>query len=116
MLLGKKPWTDAADVNARKIWDIPKTKAARSQACRDTWVDFSKEFCDVLAQVFCPQDERLDADKLGTAIAPIPLIDECEDEPTGGKKQTRSSADGDAWTVADVRDEGDEWVVRAALQ
>ncbi|KAH7137926.1 kinase-like domain-containing protein [Dendryphion nanum] len=113
MLIGKKPWSNAAAANAKDIWNKP-APSQRSSACKKEWPDFTTDFCDVLAWVFVPQVSRKPLSWFaGQIVNPnLKLIDDCEKE---GKKNTRRTANDGELIVVAVEDAGDEWVVRAVM-
>lgn len=74
LLLGQQPWHSATDANAVAIWNAPATAADRSVACKKEWLSFSTQFCDVLSNVFAPQDQRGDLDTFVKGLAGCPSL------------------------------------------
>jgi hypothetical protein len=112
MLIGKKPWTDAGAPNAKAIWQA--LGAQRVTACLNEWkaFKFSRDFCNILADVFAPQGERMDLKTLRTKVLnpSLRIYDNCDDS-----QPKKRAAKGGEMLVTVVEDVGSEWVVRAVM-
>ncbi|KAF2868837.1 kinase-like domain-containing protein [Massariosphaeria phaeospora] len=86
---------------AQQIYDKPGADSARVKHCESLFQDFTTKHCKLLADVFCPQGERIKVDKFKSELLTTTLLkdnDDCEEN-------TRRSIDDDEYVVLAVYDE-----------
>ncbi|KAF1954296.1 kinase-like protein [Byssothecium circinans] len=72
-----KAWADAMAPEAKSLWQA-KSKSIRVDECKKLWKEFSRQHCELLADVFVEEKDRIDAAKFRDTLKRIPLFGECD--------------------------------------